>query len=87
MDPAVLDKVHEVRNIREALVNKSSIGLMTKIMQLSAKDRDGPTRVVDVSQTTLDRVACDPSYQPKTLANVMPKLQETITKDDLLPPS
>jgi uncharacterized protein (DUF2235 family) len=86
MDTSVLEEVQLGRNIREALTNHSNVGLMTKLMRWSAKDRKGPTRVVDVSQTTLDRVACDPTYLPKTLENVLPKLQETITKDDLLPP-
>ncbi|MEJ8560914.1 DUF2235 domain-containing protein [Yoonia sp. GPGPB17] len=87
MDATVLDTVQNGRNIREALVNKSDVGLMTRLMRLSAKDRNGPFRVVDVSQTALDRVACDPSYQPKTLEQVLKKLQEAITKDDLLPPN
>jgi hypothetical protein len=86
MDTAVLEEVQLGRNIREALTNHSNVGFMTKLMRWSAKDRKGPTRVVDVSQTTLDRVACDPTYLPKTLENVLPKLQETITNDDLLPP-
>ena len=85
MDRSKLDKVREVRNIRELLVNQSQVGLSTKLMRLNAKDRDGPTRVEDVSQTTLDRVACDPTYLPKTLDTVMPKLQARITQDDLLP--
>ncbi len=84
-DPA-LEKVRDVRNIREALINKSSVGLMTRLMRMRAVDRDGPAHAVHVSQTTLDRVACDPGYQPGTLSKVLAKLQEQITRDDLLPP-
>lgn len=86
MDNAKLAQVREGRNIREALVNQSRLGLLARVMRLRPFDRDGPTRVVDVSQTAIDRIACDPAYQPKTLAKVLPKLQETLTKDDLLPP-
>lgn len=86
MDSAKLAQVREGRNIREALVNQSRLGLLARVMRLRPFDRDGPTRVVDVSQTAIDRIACDPAYQPKTLAKVLPKLQETLTKDDLLPP-
>lgn len=86
MDNAKLAQVREGRNIREALVNQSRLGLLARVLRLRPFDRDGPTRVVDVSQTAIDRIACDPAYQPKTLAKVLPKLQETLTKDDLLPP-
>jgi uncharacterized protein (DUF2235 family) len=86
MDSAKLAQVREGRNIREALVNQSRLGLLARVMRLRPFDRDGPTRVVDVSQTAIDRIACDPAYQPKTLARVLPTLQETLTKDDLLPP-
>ncbi len=86
MDSAKLAQFLQGRNIREALVNQSRLGLLARVMRLRPFDRDGPTRVVDVSQTAIDRIACDPAYQPKTLAKVLPKLQETLTKDDLLPP-
>ena len=86
MDSTVLERVRDTRNIREPLINQSRTGLMKKAMLWSAIDRDGPTRVEDVSQITLDRIACDKDYQPKTLAKVMTKLQEQITSDDLLPP-
>ncbi len=86
MDSAKLAKVRDGRNIREALVNQSSLSLTTRLMRLRRVDRDGPTRVVDVSQTVLDRIACDPNYQPRTLEKILPKLQETLTKEDLLPP-
>lgn len=86
MDQTVLDEVRNGRNIREALVNKSDVGFMTRLMRMSATDRAGPTRTIDVSQATVDRVACDITYQPKTLEKVLAKLQETISKDDLLPP-
>lgn len=70
----------------ETAANQSRLGLLARVLRLRPFDRDGPTRVVDVSQTAIDRIACDPAYQPKTLAKVLPKLQETLTKDDLLPP-
>ena len=86
MDERVLSQVRETRNIREDLINKSRIGLMTKLMRRVVTDREGPARLAYVSQTAKDRIACDPAYQPKTLSKVMGKLQEGITKDTLLPP-
>lgn len=87
MHEPVLNEVRNARNIREELTNKTDVGLMTKVMRMSAVDREGPDRVEDVSQVTLDRIACDKDYQPKTLSKVLRKLQEQITKDDLLPPA
>lgn len=87
MHQPVLDQVREHRNIREALINKSQLSLLTRLMMRRAVDRDGPTRVEDISETALERIACDKTYLPKTLATVLGKLKEQITKDDLLPPA
>jgi hypothetical protein len=54
------------------------VGMMTKLMQMNSKDRAGPDRVSDVAQFTKDRIACDPSYQPKTLARVIGEIQRLI---------
>ncbi|WP_052700899.1 DUF2235 domain-containing protein [Loktanella sp. S4079] len=86
MDERVLSSIRERKNIREALTNHSEQSLMKKAMMLGARDRAGPTRVQDVSQVTQDRIACDKAYAPASLAHVMSKIEEQITKDDLLPP-
>ncbi len=84
-DP-MIEMVRGGRNIRDELTNKSNVGFMTRLMRRNARDRNGPSRVLDVSRATVERVACDPGYKPKTLEKVLPKLQQQITKDDLLPP-
>ncbi|MCG3266452.1 DUF2235 domain-containing protein [Yoonia sp. I 8.24] len=87
MDQRVLQEVRDGQNIREHLVNKSKLNVMTRLMMLAKTDRRGPGRVADISKVARDRIACDKDYQPKTLENVMLHLQEQITKDDLLPPA
>ncbi|MDO6589777.1 DUF2235 domain-containing protein [Loktanella sp. D2R18] len=86
MDQRVLQEVREGQNIREHLVNKSKLNIVTRLMMLTKKDRIGPDRIADISKVARDRIACDKDYQPKTLEKVMQHLQEQITKDDLLPP-
>ena len=78
IEPVALEKAKQTVNVRENLVNHSSVGMMTKLMQMNSKDRAGPDRVSDVAQFTKDRVACDPSYQPKTLARVIGEIQRLI---------
>ena len=85
MDPRVLDAIRNTRNIREQLCNKSSLDLISRLMMRKKVDRDGPITIEDLSQVAIDRIACDKDYQPKTLKNVLKKLQEQITQDDLLP--
>ncbi len=70
-----LEQKSQKINVLENLVNQSNAGMMTKLMKLNSKDRAGPDRIQDVAQATKDRVACDPSYQPKTLARVISALQ------------
>ena len=87
MDQRVLKNVRAAQNIREYLINKSKLTLMTRFLMWRKFDRAGPDLVADISQVARDRIACDKDYQPKTLSKVMQKLQEQITRDDLLPPA
>jgi uncharacterized protein (DUF2235 family) len=86
MDARVLDDVRKGQNIREELINKTSLSLMTRLMKLRKFYRFGPETGADISQVARDRIACDKDYLPKTLDKVIKQLQEQITKDDLLPP-
>lgn len=85
MDVRELDEVRAVQNIREHLINKSSLPFMTRLLMRKKFDRIGPDRITDISQTARDRIASDKDYLPKTLDKVMKDLQEQITRDDLLP--
>jgi hypothetical protein len=86
MDVRVLEHVRAVQNIREHLINKSSLPLMTRLMMMRKFDRQGPERIADISDVARDRIACDKDYLPQTLEKVIKDLQEQITKDNLLPP-
>jgi len=84
MDPKKLAELREEADIRDPVVNKSKVGLTTKMLQMISSDRDGPEDLLDVSDAAMERVRCDLDYAPKTLAKVIDRLPRD--GKDLLPP-
>jgi uncharacterized protein (DUF2235 family) len=84
MRQTVLDQVAEKFDVRGDIRSKKS-GMFSSLMSLLDRDRDGPTDPVTVSDVARARIACDPTYRPKSLDNVIDAVQRDLSADPLLP--
>lgn len=86
MRPEKLAEITAKTNVREMLVNTAGASWATRMLQMVSRDRDGPDNVCDVSDFARDRITCDTTYQPKTLAKVLSDIQRTLKDGPLTPP-
>jgi uncharacterized protein (DUF2235 family) len=85
MRQEVIDKIAGNYNVREAVQGKAA-GVFGGLMGRFAQDRVGPSDPITVSNVTRDRIACDATYRPGTLAKVIDAVQRSLTKKDPLLP-
>jgi uncharacterized protein (DUF2235 family) len=84
MRSEIVDPIVDSINVRTSIQGKQA-GMMSGLLNLLSADRAGPDDPVTVSKTARARIACDATYRPRALDNVMHAVERDIEHAPLLP--